>query len=182
MDAGIFEHCQTDYETLHSMIRAVAYKLLGRRPDREILDELIAQGWVIVMEMLPKFDPSRGARVTTYLWSQLNGRLMRFALDLRMRREEVSHAVPNVSTENAFNSGIFDVNPYRMQPDVVFEKTERADAWQYLKSNCEHEIHTYLQAANTKEPLERVHASRCRKRQVARLQARLKILCRDHII
>lgn len=178
MNNLIFERCEIKYETVLRLIRSVAAHVLGPYLNTERMEELMSEGWVIALESLQAFDPSRGAQATTYLWLQLNSRLRRYhaaTCNRYTRVIECEHVCESFSTERLPKSGIFDGNPWAMSPDIMYEKKERLTFWEQVKQNNASGVQCCLNCVSG-SPAERALAYRRRKRYMDKMQASLEMM------
>lgn len=171
MDKNMFEICYTEFEDIQGMIEAISCRVAGSSLKRERIRDLIAEGWVYVLEMVPYFEPERGIKFTTYIWNHLNGRLLRAAI--RMKELDDTEELRDIycSTDSELRSCEFEIDPYRMQPDKVYDKTERRRLWQAVKEQETSSVQACLaETPLNADPLTRMHYSRQRRRRIARLQ------------
>lgn len=166
-----FELCHTEYEAIQGLIEAICCRIAGHSLKGEQLKDLKAQGWLYVLEMVPQFDPERGIKFTTYIWHHLNGRLLRAAVRMKALAdaEELREGV--CSTDNALRSCEFEVDPYRMSPDMVYDKAERKRLWQAVKTKDASSVQACLEETpEHADALTRTQFSRMRRQRIARLQ------------
>ncbi len=178
VNADIFERCHTSYEAINTMLRNIASQILGRKGAAEAIQELVSEGWMLVMEMLPDFDPERGGRVTTYLWPQINGRLRRYAVKQAREKNCIvpSDDIPDRATDCMPVSGIFEACPYRMAPDAVYERTEKARAWASIQDEFHSDISVCLNRCSNADSRTRTSVSRIRQRKIDKITARMMLL------
>jgi DNA-directed RNA polymerase specialized sigma24 family protein len=93
------------------LMTAIRSMLRGRAVDANLVDELAARVWYAVVreqgELLRRFDPARGCRLTTYLATIAKdeaGRLFR-SERRRRRREAASCDSPSAADETASKAG-----------------------------------------------------------------------------
>lgn len=177
---SVFCKYDTSYESINAMITGIALKLVGNHPSDEYLDELLSEGWMIVIETLPGYVPERGNKLTTYLWMAVYGGMIRYIVK-KTRRESImlqnDKTTPVMTTESVPNSGIYEGNPYLMQPDTVYEKLERAAVWEQVCVEHRDDICDILQKTPKHCDLSmRKTVSRNRKRKLSQLQASVKLM------
>lgn len=61
-------------KSIGKLIRKVAHQMMRKYPSVEF-DDLESQGWLIVTEQIGEYDKSRGASMSTFLYSRLRGHL-----------------------------------------------------------------------------------------------------------
>jgi DNA-directed RNA polymerase specialized sigma24 family protein len=93
------------------LVTAIRAMLRGRALDANLVDELAARVWYAVVreqgELLTRFDPARGCRLTTFLATIAKdeaGRLFR-SERRRRRREAASCDTPTLADSNASQAG-----------------------------------------------------------------------------
>lgn len=179
IDTALFKACGASYEDIDTMIQNIARKIAGRK-HVEMLDDLISEGWIIVMESIPNFSPERGIKLTTYLWMSVNGGLIRFATKRNKLQQMLTHndeQMPVVSTENVPHSDVLFNNPYQMQPDTAYEKRECITLWQQLSAEFDNDIQEILEKTPKRADITKRKAiSRYRKRKLSKLQASVKLM------
>jgi DNA-directed RNA polymerase specialized sigma24 family protein len=100
------------YQQCHRpLVTAIRAMLRGRAVDVNLVDELAARVWYAVVreqgELLTRFDPARGCRLTTYLATIAKdeaGRLFR-SERRRRRREAASCDSPSLADSSASQAG-----------------------------------------------------------------------------
>lgn len=178
MNDPIFERCHIQYETVLRLIRSISAQVLGPYLCEDRMAELEGEGWVIALEALRQFDPSRGAQASTYLWLQLNSRLRRYhaaALNHGMHTVHHERMCEVFSTDGVPQSGVFDGNPWAMAPDVMYEKKERLTFWKRIKENNASGVQCCLSCMSG-SPAERALAYRRRKRYMDKMQANYQMM------
>lgn len=171
MDKDMFELCYTEYEDIQGMIEAVSHRIAGGSLKNERIPDLIAEGWISVLEMVPYFEPDRGIKFTTYIWNHLNGRLLRAAIKMKELDDAEELRDIYCSTDSEPRSCEFEIDPYRMSPDKVYDKTERRRLWQAVKEQETSSVQACLaETPFNADPLTRMHYSRQRRRRMSRLQ------------
>jgi len=155
MNKDIFQRCHTTYGCVQKLIRAAVYEVAGNQASEEMLEELTSEGWILAIEMLESYDPTRGCKVSTFLWQPLNWRLQRYYCAIIRKKDKETlqddnsqddNANMKLSTEAITNSSI-EGNPYMMSPDIFYEKMERATLWKTLKNDFASKIELCLSAS-----------------------------------
>lgn len=170
IDGNSFQKFGTDYETVLGMLRCIVFRIAGCRRNREYIEELLSEGWLIICELMHDYDPSRG-KLTTYLWLPVYGALLRYSVKKNHQTQYIEQDMPAVSTENIANSGVFDGNPWIMSPDVVYEKKERAKVYHQVVAKHQEEVSEYVRKTpKSADFYTRQNISRKRKRAIKTLQ------------
>ena len=177
---NLFSKFGTTYETIQEMISSIARKIAGNHSSDEYLEELESEGWIIVLETIPEYVPGRGVKLTTFLWMAVNGGMLRYALK-RNKRQRIftgdDAEMHEISTESVPKSGVFNDNPYLMEPDVMYEKAERTRIWREMRDQNEEDIDFLLKKTpKSADQTVRKELSRYRKRKLLRLQASVQCL------
>lgn len=180
MNSTFFDHCQIDYKTVARLIKSVSVKILGASITEDRLNEMISEGWIVALEAMKTYDPSRGAQASSYIWGSLWHKLRRHCGLMYQNLNMHAHddcICEQVSTDTIPQSGIFDSNPWGMQPDVMYEKKERLTFWEQIKSMNESGIQCCL-ACHPKSPTaaERAMAYRRKKRYLDKMQASYQMM------
>ena len=175
MEEDVFERCQTDYEFINNLVIAVSRAVAGEYASREVLDELIGEGWILTIEMMSVYDPGRGCKLSTYLWQQLGWRLKRYYQTILRKFDNEplpeSSTDMKLSTEGVPNSSIYEGNPYIMSPETVYEKMERAEIWTRIKDENASKIERCLtNAPPYADSTVRTRLSRIKHRELVKLR------------
>ncbi len=172
IDGNAFQKYGTDYETVLGMLRCIVFKIAGGHRNREYIEDLISEGWLIICELMREYDPERG-KLTTYLWMPVYGALLRYSVKKNhlIRQYDEEEEKPLISTDNIANSGVFDGNPWMMSPDVVYEKKERVRVYHTVVANHQEEVREYTRKTPKCADLStRKDISRKRMRAIRKLQ------------
>lgn len=175
MEDNIFEKCQTDYESIHSLVTVVARAVVGEELGEDILEELIGEGWILAIELMSMYNPERGCKLSTYLWQQLSWRLKRYYQMLLRKYDNEPLPDDNMnmklSTEGVPNSNIYEGNPYIMSPDTVYEKMERVEIWTRIKDEYASKVERCLSSTPPNADTSmRTRMSRMKQRELVRLR------------
>ncbi len=154
-----------DYHTLSAVIKVVALKVVGSRPEDDLIEDLMSEGWIGVLEELENFDPTRGVKATTYLWDRLYGRLYRHMRELR--RMVTGGGYGRRSTENCVEGSMFEANPYEQTPERVCEFCDNVSMWEKIKHEHRQVISVYMKRTpSNSDERARKQISRTRRRCV----------------
>ena len=171
MREDIFEHCHTEYEVIQKLIEAVCSRVAGSSLKKERQKDLVSLGWIYVMEMVPLYEPERGIKFTTFIWNHLNGRLLRAAMRMKQHDDMAVLEERFCSTDTEMYSCEFEVDPYRMSPDKVYDKIERKQLWMSIKEQESSSVQACLAETPVHaDAVTRTKLSRMRRQRISRLQ------------
>ena len=123
----LYQHCQ------ENLIRAIRL-LIGRSSaDLDLVDEIAARVWYALVrndgELLARFDPSRGCRLTTFLAILARGEARQYFRAERRRRAREEAACQNAPAHHS------DDIPLFVDTEDGFVKTLTPAECDYYKSN-----------------------------------------------
>lgn len=172
MGDDLFLQCQTTYEDIRRLLKSIVGRVVRQYNVMELSEELESQGWLIAVESLKQFDPLRNVKATTFVYAQVYGRLLRLARmhhKQRQAREAMSDSF--ALTDNSKDLMAFEPNPYRMQPDVLYDINRRRRMVSALHGKHRKDIHEYLAAEEMRgDATVRQRASRQRRKSLERIR------------
>ena len=141
-----FHQCGLSYGELDSMLRRIVCKFLGYYQTEEMVDEFVSEGWMIVLEMIDKFDPNLGIKFSSFVWMRLQGHYNRHLRKLlSLSGEEPDETTE--STEDWDECSVFELNPYCQTPERYLECVENLNLWKTLKKVHSDTIRSCMQQA-----------------------------------
>ena len=169
-----FQRCGLSFSALNSMLRAVAINFLGYYRTDELIDEFVSEGWMVLLEMIDKFDPDIGIKFTSFVWPTLLGRFIRHLSKIKPSCLIYTDE-PDESTEDWDIASIFEVNPYFQTPERFCECVEKLSLWQKLKNVHSDAIHSCMQhSPKNSNMMMRKRFSRNRRNNIMMMQDTLK--------
>ena len=159
-----WEDFEVQYGDLHRMIHAVAVQVASRAGHEALTEELCAQGWLIALSNLQKYDGARGTKMTTFVWPHLRGRLYRHLRNSCRQVFHIDDTQCQVSTEECWPEEVLELNPYVMAPDRVLEGVEMRRLWAKMKQDHGAALASFYEAEGSNEG---ARARRCRRRRRA---------------
>ncbi|MCL2325113.1 MAG: hypothetical protein FWC40_01215 [Proteobacteria bacterium] len=172
MGIQLWKDFEVQYGDLHRMIHAVAVQVASRAGDEALTEELCAQGWLIAWANLQKYDAARGAKMTTFVWPHLRGRLYRHFRETCRQVFHMGTTQRQLSTEECWSEEVLALNPYVMAPDRVLEGMETRALWAKMAQDHGAALASYYEAEGSCEGA-RARRSRRRRRAVSDIQASL---------
>lgn len=174
MGDDLFSRCGTSYLDFKKLIRSLAGNIARRYGCYDLIEELESQGWMAAIESLEHYDRGRKAKATSYAYPAILGSMLdavrqhcQFSKISDGSDEDLSAYCVTDSTKKSLE---FDPNPYRMQPDIVYDVRRRQRLAQSVMREHPEEVASYGESIHGADACARKRHSRYRQKLLVRLR------------